>query len=160
MRLYGDAGSFQAGSRHSERRISAPTASLPLPPPRGRNLFSHSCQHTLGERNAPKSTHDFVACRHAKLIHCSGQNFSSTIRQGVLCNYGKTADSVPPPEGDTSVGHFGTDVRVVPLSLRYLWLLLSVACCCVQIWRDWAPAVREGGSGAPPPTGPAAQGRL
>ena len=65
---------------------------------------------------------DFVACRHAKLIHCSGQNFSSTIRQGVLCNYDKTADSVPPPQDDTSVGHFGTDVRVVPLSLRYLWL--------------------------------------
>ena len=56
------------------------------------------------------------------MIHCSGQNFSSTIRQGVLCNYGKTAASVPPPEDDTSVGHFGTDVRVVPLSLRCLWL--------------------------------------
>ena len=56
------------------------------------------------------------------MIHCSGQNFSSTIRQGVLCNYDKTADSVPAPEDDTSVGHFGTDVRAVPLSLLYLWL--------------------------------------
>ena len=62
-------------------------------------------------------------CRFLASKSTTGRlNFSSTIRQGVLCNYGKTADSVPAPEDDTSVGHFGTDVRVVPLSLLYLWL--------------------------------------
>ena len=40
----------------------------------------------------------------------------------MLCNYDKTANSVPAPQDDTSVGHFGTDVRVVPPSLLHLWL--------------------------------------
>ena len=33
--------------------------------------------------------------RHAKLIHCAGQNWSQTIRCAVLCNYSKTTAAVP-----------------------------------------------------------------
>lgn len=59
-----------------------------------------------------------IVLYHARIAHTPGHNFGNAIRQAVITGFGKTEESLPEKE-----------------------LLEHVTQC--DIWRDWAPRVRD-----------------